>query len=251
MTIRLRLLSHAMQLVIVVAFFGVWTALTRAHAVNPLFLPAIPVVAGSLARLVRSDLCWSAVGVTASTTAIAYALAVAAGIAAGVVIGRSRLLTAALEPVISGVFAIPIVLFFPMFVIMFGIGPPSKIVFGAVYGFFPIALNTIAALSSVDPLYVRSARSQGASALQLFRHVYLPAALPTIVTGMRIGFFICFASVLGGETLTSASGIGHQIARQGELLNSGPMYAWMVIVLAATIVLNLTLGALAGRVRKA
>jgi ABC-type nitrate/sulfonate/bicarbonate transport system permease component len=62
-----------------------------------------------------------------------------------------------------------------------------------------------------------------------------------VVTGLRIGFFITFASVLGGETLSSASGVGHQIAHEGDLLESPPMFAWIAIVLAVTIVLNLTL----------
>jgi ABC-type nitrate/sulfonate/bicarbonate transport system permease component len=251
MTVRDRVASHAIQLLVVAVFFAAWVAITQAHAVNLLLLPALPAVGASLAKLVGTTVFWNAVGVTAWTTAIAYAISVAFGIAAGFFIGRSRVLTAALEPVISGVFAIPIVLFFPMIVIIFGIGPPSKIVFGAVYGFFPIALNTIAALSTVDPLFLRSARSLGASDAQLFRHVYLPGALPVVVTGLRVGFFICFASVLGGETLSSASGVGHQIARQGELMNSAPMYAWIVIVLGATVLLNLILGAMAGRVRQA
>lgn len=249
-TTRSRVASHALQLLIVVAFFGLWTAITQAHAVNALFLPALPAVAASLGKLVQTHVFWAAVGVTAWTTAIAYAIAVVTGIASGFFIGRSRVLTAALEPVISGTFAIPMVLFFPLLVIIFGIGPPSKIVFGAIYGFFPIALNTIAALSTVDPLFLRSARSLGATRTQVFRHVYLPGALPVIVTGLRIGFFICFASVLGGETLSSASGVGHQIARQGELLNSPPMYAWIVVVLAATLLLNLALGVFERRVRQ-
>jgi ABC-type nitrate/sulfonate/bicarbonate transport system permease component len=248
---RSRVASHAVQLLIVAALFGVWAALTQARAVNPLFLPALPAVGASLVKLVGTGVFWSAVGVTAWTTAVAYAISVASGIAAGFFVGRSRVLTAALEPVISGTFAIPIVLFFPLFVIIFGIGPPSKIVFGAVYGFFPIALNTIAALSTIDPLYLRSARSLGATRAQVFRHVYLPGALPLLVTGLRIGFFICFASVLGGETLSSASGVGHQIARQGELLNSPPMFAWIVVVLTATLFLNLALGVFERRVRQA
>jgi ABC-type nitrate/sulfonate/bicarbonate transport system permease component len=100
-------------------------------------------------------------------------------------------------------------------------------------------------------LFLQSAKSLGATRMQIFRHVYLPGALPIIVTGLRIGFFICFASVLGGETLSSASGIGHQIARQGELLNSAPMYAWIVVVLAVTVVLNVALGVFERRVRQA
>ena len=210
----------AIQVLAVVLFFGCWTAVTQLHAITALFLPAPAAV-----WLIGTGSLWTAAGVTILTVAQAYAIAVAAGIAAGFFIGRSRRLTAAFEPVLSGIFAVPIVLFFPLFTVFFGIGPPSKVAFGAVYGFFPIALNTIAGFGGVDGLLLRSAQSLGASRWQTFRHVYLPGALPVVVTGLRIGFFICFASVLGGETLSSASGVGHAIARAGELLESAQMYA--------------------------
>jgi ABC-type nitrate/sulfonate/bicarbonate transport system permease component len=170
MTATARVASHTIQLLIVAAFFLTWNALTEAQAVNHLLLPALPSVGAAIGRLLHGPVLWAALGVTAWTTALAYACAVVFGIGTGFLIGRSSVLTAALEPVISGTFAIPIVLFFPIFVILLGIGPPSKLAFGAVYGFFPIALNTIAALSTVDPLFVRSAKSLGASRAQLFRH---------------------------------------------------------------------------------
>src|SRR5260370_271395 len=109
------------------------------------------------------------------------------------------------EPVLAGMFAVPLTLFFPLFVVFFGIGPDSKVAYGAIYSFFPIALNTIAGFSGVDELYLRSVRSMGASSLQQFRYVYLPAAMPVTLTALRIGFFICIASVLGGVTLIELS----------------------------------------------
>jgi ABC-type nitrate/sulfonate/bicarbonate transport system permease component len=139
------------------------------------------------------------------------------------------------------------VLFFPLFTVFLGIGPASKVAFGAVIAFFPIALNTIAGFGGVDALFLRGARSLGASRWQTFRHVYLPGALPVVVTGLRIGFFLCFASVLGGETLSSAAGVGHAIAHAGELLESAQMYAWIVFVLVTTGLLNLAVSTLEAR----
>jgi ABC-type nitrate/sulfonate/bicarbonate transport system permease component len=226
-----------------------WILITSTHAINPLFLPAPPAVWAAVLRLVRSGALWSAAGVTILTVAQAYAIAALAGIAAGFFIGRSRRLIAAYEPLLSGIFAIPLVLFFPLFTVFFGIGPASKVAFGAVIAFFPIALNTIAGFGGVDALFLRSARSHGATRWQTFRHVYFPGALPVVVTGLRIGFFLCFASVLGGETLSSAAGVGHAIAHAGELLEGAQMYAWIVFVLATTVVLNLAVSVLEARAR--
>ena len=86
-----------------------------------------------------------------------------------------------IEPVLSGIFAIPLMLFFPLFIVFFGIGPPSKIAFGAVIGFFPIALEHDRRVRRRRPrCFLRSARSLGASRWQTFRHVYFPGALPVV-----------------------------------------------------------------------
>ncbi len=239
--LRLTSIVRAIQAAVVVVFFGAWVLLTSSHAVNPLFLPAPLAVVTALAHLSVSAGFWGAVGTTAFTTACAYAIAVTAGIVLGFFIGRSPVLTAAYRPVLSGIFAIPITLFFPLFVVMFGLGPPSKIAFGALYGFFPIVLNTIAGFSGVEPLFLRAARSQGATRVQTLRHIFVPGAWPVVLAGLRIGFFITFASVLGGETLSSVSGVGHAIAHEADLLDSPPMFAWIVIVLAVSVGLNLAL----------
>jgi ABC-type nitrate/sulfonate/bicarbonate transport system permease component len=238
---RLTSLVRAIQVAVVVVFLGAWVFVTSARVINPLFLPAPLSVVTALAHLVGTEAFWGAVGVTAFSTAIAYAIAVTGGIVLGFFIGRSPALTSAYRPLLAGMFAIPIALFFPLFVVMFGLGPPSKIAFGALYGFFPVVLNTIAGFSGVDPLFLRSARSQGATRVQALRHIFLPGAWPVVLAGLRIGFFITFASVLGGETLSSAAGVGHMIAHEGDLLDSPPMFAWIAVVLAVTVGLNLSL----------
>jgi ABC-type nitrate/sulfonate/bicarbonate transport system permease component len=232
---------RAIQIAVVVIFFGLWIGLTGAHAINPLFLPSPFAVLAALARLVQAPSFWAAAGVTIASTAIAYLIASVLGIGVGFFIGRSPLLTSAYRPVLSGIFAIPITLFFPLFVVIFGIGMGSKIAFGALYGFFPIALNTIAAFAGIDQLFLRSARSQGASAWQTLRNIYLPGAWPVVLSGLRIGFFITFASVLGGETLSSVAGLGHAIAHEADLLEGPVMYAYIVIVLVVTMILNAVL----------
>jgi ABC-type nitrate/sulfonate/bicarbonate transport system permease component len=239
--LRQTALVRAIQLAVVVAALAVWVALTSTHAVNALFLPAPLAVVGALGHLIGTKTFWGSVGVTAFTTLVAYVIASVCGVLVGFVIGRSQALTDAYRPILSGMFAIPLTLFFPLFVVMFGLGPSSKIAFGALYGFFPIALNTIAGFSGIDRLFLRAARSQGATRVQMLRNIYIPGAWPIVLTGLRIGFFITFASVLGGETLSSAAGIGHAIAHEGDLLESPPMFAWIAIVLTVTIVLNLTL----------
>ncbi|HEX5278980.1 MAG TPA: ABC transporter permease [Micropepsaceae bacterium] len=242
--------ARLVQLAFAIIAGGFWYLVTETGAVSPLFLPAPNDVAAALIGLIGTDEFWSAIRVTLTTIAGAYALAVIAGVLTGYALTRSRLLTRAFEPVVSGAFAIPITLFFPLFILFFGIGPQSKLAYGAVYGFFPVAINTIAGFANVERRLVDAARSMGIGRAGILRHVLFPAAFPVILTGLRIGFFICFASVLGGEAISSASGIGHNIALTAELFEPAQMYAWIVCVAIAALALNGAVSAIDRRFRE-
>jgi len=195
--------ARSIQLSFVAIVAGAWYLASETGSVSRLFLPPPREVHAALSRLVETQAFWSAVMVTLTTIAKAFAMAVVAGIVVGYLVTRSKLLIKVIEPILSGMFTIPITLFLPMFILFFGIGTGSKVAYGATYAFFPIVLNTIAAFSKAEERYLRAARSMGANAWQQFRHVLLPGAMPVLITGLRIGFFICFASVLGGETISS------------------------------------------------
>ena len=249
MTEQAGIAPRATQAVLAVGAIALWFILTESGAVNPLFLPAPDAVWNALLRLVQSDEFWPAIRVTLTSVAVAYVIAAIAGVFAGWLLTRSQLLTRAFEPLVSGIFAIPITLFFPLFILFFGIGPESKIAYGAVYAFFPITLNTIAGFAHVDRRLVDAARVMGLTRAGILRHVLFPAAFPVILTGLRIGFFICFASILGGEAISSASGIGHNIALAAELFEPARMYAWIVCVVAAALVLTASVSAIERRYR--
>lgn len=244
-----RFLALSIQIAVVAVMLGAWTYGTHARHWRSLFIPAPDQVWSNLLALAASGALWDAAKVTLLSIAEAYVLAAVAGVMVGFLVARSDGLRRLFEPMLSGLFAIPITMFFPLFILFFGTGPASKVAYGAVYAFFPIALNTIAGFATVEPLYLRSLRSMGASGLQQLRHIYLPAALPVTITGLRIGFFICIASVLGGETLASVAGIGRSIALAAELMDTARMYAWIVFVVAITVILNLLVYAAESRVK--
>ncbi len=231
--------TRAIQIGFLAAVGLIWYWLAANRMVTPLFLPRPDVVWRSFVGLVSGGQFWSAVSVTLTSIIQAYAIAVASGLLVGYLVSRSRYSTKLFEPLIAASFAVPITLFFPIFILVFGIGPASKVAYGAVYGFFPVALNTIAGFSGVGEHYIKAAKSMGASQAQMFRHVLLPAAFPVVVTGLRISFFICFASVLGGEAISSASGVGNNIAHAAELMEPGRMFAWIVFVIVTAIILNM------------
>jgi ABC-type nitrate/sulfonate/bicarbonate transport system permease component len=230
---------HTIQFALIAILFGLWFFATHSQQRLMLLLPPPERVWSEMGGLINSGALWKSALITLEEVAKAYAVAVILGILVGFLVTRSANLIRIFEPVLSGVFAIPLTLFFPLFVVFFGIGPQSKIAYGAMYSFFPIALNTIAGFASVDDLYVRAMRSMGAGPLQQFRHVYLPAALPVTLTGLRIGFIICIASVLGAETLASVAGVGRSIALSAELMETARLYAWIAFVVILSVMLNL------------
>jgi ABC-type nitrate/sulfonate/bicarbonate transport system permease component len=236
---REQFLIRSIQFGLLAILFGAWWFVTHSNQRLMLLLPRPELVWREMQVLWSSGRLWAAASITITTILKAYVIAVAAGIFVGFLVTRSRNLMRIFEPMLTGMFAIPLTLFFPLFVVFFGIGPDSKVAYAATYSFFPIALNTIAGFSSVDELYLRAARAMGASSVQQFRHVYLPGALPVTLTGLRIGFFICIASVLGGETLAAAAGIGKSIALSAELMETARLYAWIAFVVIASVMLNL------------
>ena len=110
-----------------------------------------------------------------------------------------------------------------------------------------IVLNTIGGISQVDPRYVRVAHAMGADDWKMFRRVLLPAALPVIVTGLRIGCIIGFLSIIGSEMIAGLEGLGSQIVRLGEGMNIAEMFAYIVFVIIFAIALNLALTSLERR----
>jgi ABC-type nitrate/sulfonate/bicarbonate transport system permease component len=236
---RASLSSRSVQYVFLVLVAVAWYALTESGNISRLFLPKPGDVINALTTLFKTASFWSAVLVTLTTVLKGFIIALVLGVLAGYLVTRSKLAIATIEPLISGLFTIPITLFFPMFILFFGVGTGSKVAYGATYAFFPIALNTIAAFSNMEQRYLLAAQSMGGSRWDIFRYVLMPGALPVLFTGLRIGFFICLASVLGGETISSVAGIGRNIALAAELMEPARMFAWILFVVCMSVTLNL------------
>jgi ABC-type nitrate/sulfonate/bicarbonate transport system permease component len=244
---RSRLIQIAFFLVVLAA----WWAATGLHKIGPLFLPGPAAVSQQIGRIAHAPTLALDIAYTMGTFAVAYTLAVVAGLAVGYVVSTRRFLTRVYEPLLAGLYAIPIVVFFPTFILFFGTGPNSKIALGALYAFFPIALNTIAGFTQVDYRLIAAARSMGANDAQLLRRVLIPAAFPIVATGMRIAFIACFASILAGEMIASDHGLGHQIAQAGQMMEIARMFGYVALVVLAAFAFNFGVSALEARRRPA
>jgi ABC-type nitrate/sulfonate/bicarbonate transport system permease component len=243
--------SRAIQIAFFVLVLAGWWAMTGLHRISPLFLPGPVAVAQQIGRIAHAPTLALDIFYTMGTFVVAYTLAVVTGLVAGYVVSTRRFLTRVYEPLLASLYAIPIVVFFPTFILFFGTGPNSKIALGALYAFFPIALNTIAGFTQVDYRLIAAARSMGANDKQLLHRVLIPAAFPIVATGMRIAFIACFASILAGEMIASDHGLGHQIAQAGQMMEIGRMFGYVTLVVLAAFAFNFGVSALEARRRPA
>jgi ABC-type nitrate/sulfonate/bicarbonate transport system permease component len=233
-----RLAHRFVQLGFLILVALTWQLAATRGGISPLLLPPPVAVYREFLSLLRAGKFWPDLKVTLYELMLAFSIAAVAGSSMGYLVSRSRYAIRVFDPLFAGLFAIPAILLYPLYVLFFGLGPGSKIAMGATIAFFPIALNTISGLSRVDSAYVTAAWSMGASSPQMFWSVMLPAAFPIVLTGLRMGLILAFLSILGAETISSFSGLGHQISGLAENMDTASMFAYIAFVLLIAFLLN-------------
>jgi len=241
------LASRAVQATFLIVLIALWYLATTRWKVSPLLLPNPVRVLADFWEILKTGEFIGDLRVTLGELAAAFAISATSGVIIGYVISRSQYRIRVFEPLFSAIYSVPIILFLPLYVLFFGLGPASKIALGATISFFPIALNTIAGFGYVDKVLVTAARSMGASDVQLFRYVLLPAAFPIILTGMRMGFTVALLSIIGSETIASLAGLGHRIVHLAEGMEMAQMFAYIIFVVAIAAFLNTVVSTLEAR----
>ena len=158
--------------------------------------------------LVVSDDFWPNVEATLAAFAIAVVIETIFGLLLGVVLGLRRLLGDVVEPVLAGLYAIPKIIFYPIILLFFGIGMASEVVFGILHGIVPIIMFTMSAVRTIKPVYLKTGRVLNLSFAQTMWRIALPAAIPEIFSGLRIGFAGTLIGVLLSEMFGSRQGLG-------------------------------------------
>lgn len=233
--------ARIIQVLFVAAILLIWYHVSTSGLVGVVFLPPLPRVVDKFLQIIQTSTLYYHLAVTAFELAVAFSIACLLGLSIGYLVGRTPAAAIVFEPLLAGLFAIPLVVFLPLFILFFGIDVQSKIAFGATYAFFPIVLNTIGGISQIDPRLIVVARSMGANEWQLFRRVLLPAALPVIATGLRIGCIIGFLSILGSEMIASLRGLGSRVVTLAEGMNTVEMFAYILFVILMAALLNVSL----------
>jgi len=145
--------------------------------------------------------------------AFAYALVIswAGGLGVGILLGAHRLAGDVAEPILVALYSIPKITLYPLILLLFGLGVSAKVAFGALHGIIPVVLFTMTAVRTIPAVYLKSARAMRLTPGDTALHVVLPASLPEIFTGFRIGFALTLLGTLIGEMFASQRGIGYML----------------------------------------
>jgi ABC-type nitrate/sulfonate/bicarbonate transport system permease component len=206
---------------------------------DPAFLqPPSEVLRAWFITVLPDERIMSALGMTVFEIAYAYALSVAFGTAIGLAVGSTRLSREGFFPLVLLLYAIPQVSLIPLFVLMFGLGPAAKIAFGFSHGIFPVIVAVTGGMSNVPALYVRGARSMGASRFDIIRHVIFPHMAPGFFVGLRLAMTMTLLGVILAELYASTGGIGYFTRVFAENYNPAPLFALIGSLAAIALVFN-------------
>jgi len=161
---------------------------------------------------------------------LALLIAGSTGLVIGIVLGAHRTTGDVAEPILITLYSIPKITLYPMILLFFGLGISARVAFGAIHGVVPVVLFTMAAVRGIRPVHFRTAHAMGLGPVELARRIILPACLPGIVSGLRVGFSLTLLGTLIGEMFASQRGLGRMTITAMENDNTPSLIALALLL---------------------
>jgi NitT/TauT family transport system permease protein len=239
------------RIVFFIALLAVWQALTLIGLWPEYILPSPLSVVQTLARGFQNGTFLIGIAVSMERILIGFGISAVAGMALGLALGRIRVLDETLGSLVLGLQTLPSICWLPLALLWFGLSE-TAILFVVVMGaLLSITLATEAGVKNTPPLYLRAARNLGASGWRLYALVILPAALPAIITGMKLGWSFAWRSLMAGELLYVSLGLGQLLNMGRELNDMSQVIAVMLVIIAIGLAVDrLIFAPLESRVRE-
>ena len=194
-----------LRCLLILALIAVLEALCRAGVIDRFTMPPPSRICEDLVRLLVAGKLYGAIAKTLTNSAIAFALAVAVGLAAGVLIHKFRLLREALDPLFATYYAIPVFAFYPMLIVLFGLGDLPQIVIAFMMSVIAMIVNTLNGIDRVPNVLLKTARMARMSPLATALRMTLPYAAPHLITGMKLALAYALIGIIGSEFIMSLS----------------------------------------------
>jgi sulfonate transport system permease protein len=241
------------KLLAIAIFLAIWQAVVWAAVYPEHVLPGPARVFQDLWSQLQKPTIWGAILVTLRRGAWGFALALMIGVGIGLLVARFAVLRAAIGSLITGLQTMPSIAWFPLAIVLFKL-TDEAITFVVVLGAAPsIANGVIHGIDHIPPVMTRAGRVLGARGLDMYRHVIIPAAMPSFTAGLKQGWAFAWRSLLAGEllvTIANKASLGQLLSVNRELANYDGMIAIMVIILVIGILLDaLVFGQIERRIR--
>ena len=231
-----------------VLFVGLWEWVVWQWSVPAFIAPAPSAVARSLGAGIRSGVYLEHLWVTLGETLAGFAIAAVAGIAIGAIIAQFRLLERTVYPYLVALQTLPKIAIAPLIIVWAGFGLSSKIIIAALVAFFPVLVNVIVGLKTIDQGKLELMRSLRASRWQTFRLVTFPNALPFVFAGLDIAVVFSVLGAIVGEFVGAQQGLGNLILQFNVSLDIAGVFAVLILLSALGIALHLVMQAIERRV---
>jgi ABC-type nitrate/sulfonate/bicarbonate transport system permease component len=226
---------RASAVVSIASFFMLWWAITAIGLVAPAFLPSPFAIFPAAAELLttgelQNDLLMSLIRIGGG-----FVLACVLGVLLGLLVGLNELIADIFEPLVDLIRQIPPVAWIPLAIIWFGFGEGARIFIVFMGAFPPVMINTTDGVRGVDPQVLRAAASLGANRSAMFWKVSLPAALPSIFTGLTIGLGNAFINIVAAELAGATTGLGYMMLTARESFRTDIVILGMVLLMVIGI----------------
>jgi len=201
-------------------------------------------------NLLRAPEDWPHMAESIRAFVIALLIAFGVGTAGGILIGASRAGTEIFEPLLVNANSVPKVALYPVILLIFGLGIWSKVIFGALHGVIPVLISSIGAVRNVNPLYVRSGQTMHLTRSQMLRRIWVPACVPEILSGLRLGFSLTLLGTIFGEFFASQKGFGFLLMNAIDLRDIPTIMALTLILVVFALLANSILLAIDRRLHR-
>jgi len=244
------LVSNWLGVVGVLAFFSAWELSTRLEILNPFYFPPFSKIIVKGYELFANGSIWEHMWFSLTNFAIGFIVSAVLGVVLGVPMGWYRNIAKAVDPLLSGIYATPLIALLPLIIMLFGLGPVSKIIMTVLAAVFPILINTMTGIANTDHRLITMARAFGAKDSTVFLKVSIPGSLPYIVAGMRVALGRALVYIVVAEQYGAAMGLGYLTSVAAQRFQIAAMFVPIVIIAALGASLNELLKTVEGRLEK-
>jgi NitT/TauT family transport system permease protein len=231
-----------LRCLLILAAVAVVEALCRAGVIDRFTMPPPSRILDDLVRLLTSGKLYAAIGKTVMNVAIAFAMAASVGLMAGVLIHKFRLLREALDPLFATYYAIPVFAFYPLLIILFGLGDIPQIMIAFMMSVIAMIVNTLNGIDRVPDVLLKTARMARMSPAETALRMTLPYAAPHLIVGMKLALAYALIGIIGSEFIMSRGGMGFEIAFAYTNFDNAVMYPLIVLILAISVAANALIG---------